>query len=128
MVEDRVTDGKRVAQLLASELSGRETGRLAAVSVVDADPDADPDPDGTFAYRVAVRDDIVAAVRTYPDAATLDMTDSPDGDSRPGAVVERARELGLHAEDGDGDDPPRVYVESGAAVKRALDALVDGLV
>ena len=31
MVEDRVTDPRRVAQLLASELSGRETGWLARV-------------------------------------------------------------------------------------------------
>ncbi|WP_459192193.1 hypothetical protein [Halosimplex sp. J119] len=132
MVEDRVTDGKRIAQLLSSELSGRDRGPLGDVSVVDADPDAEPSPEGTVAYGVAFRDDRVGTVRIYPDAATLTM------DRRADAVAEAAREAiaaferTLVAESdrdagltlpGDGT----VRIESGAAVKRAVDALVAGL-
>jgi hypothetical protein len=50
MVENRVTDGTRIAQLLASELTGLSRGPLSGVEVVDADPDAEPSPGGTFAY------------------------------------------------------------------------------
>ncbi|WP_415381328.1 hypothetical protein [Halosimplex sp. TS25] len=132
MVEDRVTDGKRIAQLLSSELSGRDRGALGDVAVVDADPDAEPSPDGTVAYGVEFRDERAGTVRIYPDAATLTM------DRRADAVAEAARDdistferderpaadrdTGLSvSEDG------AVRVESGAAVKRAVDALVAGL-
>jgi hypothetical protein len=55
VVDDRLTDGRRIAQLLASELDG-PGGVLAAVAVTDADRDADPTPDGAYAYRVTLRD------------------------------------------------------------------------
>jgi len=93
MVEDRVTDAKRVAQLLASELTGLETGPLAAVDVTDADPGADPSPGGTVAYRVTVEGAVVGAVVMYPDRVVVDL-----------------------GEDG-------LTVESGTAVKRAVDAV-----
>jgi hypothetical protein len=54
MVEDRLTDGRRIAELLASELDGLG-GALAAVAVVDADRDAEATPDGAYAYRVVRR-------------------------------------------------------------------------
>lgn len=119
MVEDRVTDGKRVGQLLASELSGRSDGRLDRVSVVDADPQARPDDDGTLAYRVAFDDDRVADVSLYPDRVELLVRTGPE------AVADRAREEGLEAIEA--DDGARVRVDDGAAVKRALDALLAGL-
>ena len=51
MVENRLSDGTRIAQLLASELTGdRDT--LARVVVADANPDVEPTADGAFAYRV----------------------------------------------------------------------------
>jgi hypothetical protein len=130
MVEDRVTDGKRIAQLLSSELSGRDRGTLGDVSVVDADPDADPSPEGAVGYRVAYRDERVGTVRLYPDAATLTVdsggdptgdgpaTDDPLGDR----VADAAAGPDLSVTD-DG----AVRIESGAAVKRAVDALVAGL-
>jgi len=52
MAKERITDGKRIGQLFASELTGLERGPLGAVSVVDADPDVEPTEDGAFAYRV----------------------------------------------------------------------------
>ena len=51
MVQDRLSDGKRIAQLLASELTGDQAA-LAHVVVADADPDVEPTADGAFAYRV----------------------------------------------------------------------------
>jgi hypothetical protein len=132
MVEDRVTDGTRIAELLASELSGREDGNLADVSVVDADPEAEPDPTGTTAYRVAVRGEVVAAVAIYPDAAELSFVPAEEpnaavpvdaGALDVAAVRERAREAGLDTD----EDRTVVRVESGAAVKRAFDAVRAGL-
>lgn len=128
MVEDRVTDPRRVAQLLASELSGRETGRLARVSVVDADEDAEPSPDGTVAYGVAVDgervgDDVRAGeVVLYPEAAALVVRDGVLDLDR---VVAAARD-GELAVDREGEDAT-VRVETGASTKRAVDAVVAGL-
>lgn len=51
MVQDRLSDGKRIAQLLASELTGDQS-TLANVVVADADPDVEATEDGAFAYRV----------------------------------------------------------------------------
>lgn len=113
MVEDRITDGKRIAQLLSSELSGRDRGALAAFDVVDADPDAEPSPDGTEAYGVAVRGERVGTVRLYPEAAALAV--DRGADSLAAAV--RGPDLSV-------TDDGAVRIESGAAVKRAVDALV----
>jgi hypothetical protein len=71
VTDDCITDGKRIAQLLASELSGLERGPLDAVSVSDADPDATPSERGTEAYRVTHRQDHIATVRLYPEHATV---------------------------------------------------------
>ena len=64
MVEDELDDGKRIAQLLASEITGHERPPLGRLSVENADPDAEPSLDGTFAYEVA-RD---AGLRVRPKA------------------------------------------------------------
>ena len=105
MVEDRITDGKRIAELLSSELEGLETGPLAAVSVVDADPQLTPTPEGALAYRVSHRDRVVGRVVCYPDQA----------------VFEPAAGDWLGADDG------QLVVSDGVAVKRAVDAIRDGL-
>ncbi|WP_436932219.1 hypothetical protein [Halosimplex halobium] len=118
MVEDRVTDGKRIAQLLSSELSGRDRGVLGDVSVVDADPDTEPAPEGTVGYAVTARGERVGTVRLYPEAATL----SVEGDLLADQVADAVEGPDLAVTD-DG----AVRIESGAAVKRAVDALVAGL-
>jgi hypothetical protein len=119
MVERRVSDGKRVGQLLASELEGLSVGVLDAVSVVDADADATPSEEGTEAYRVAHDGTVVASVwlhpehaavrlhgeRAWPDSEATDRTDGPTADET--TVLKRADSL---------------RVESGAGVKRAVDA------
>jgi len=107
MVEDRITDGKRIGQLLASELTGLATGPLADLAVVDADRDAQPSEDGTVAYRLAYRGERVATVSLYPDHAQVAFrTGAPSGRGKAGP--------------GDG---PTLRVESGAQVKRAADAI-----
>lgn len=109
MVEDRITDPRRIAQLLASELTGLATGPLAAVEVVDADRSAAPAPEGTDAYRIAYRGRPVGRVRLFPDAAVVEL----DGLSVAGADLPVERD----------GDTTRLRVESGAAVKRAVDAI-----
>ena len=111
MVETHVTDPVRIAQLLASELSGLEVGPLADVSVVDARPDATPAPDGTTAYRVAFAGEPFATVRLFPGHVAVDLR------------RERARwPTGTHYPERDGTT---LRVETGAAVKRTVDAVRD---
>jgi hypothetical protein len=135
MVERRVSDGKRVGQLLASELEGLSVGVLDAVSVVDADADATPSEEGTEAYRVAHDGTVVASVwlhpehaavrlhgeRAWPDSEATDRTDGPTADETDGPTADGT--------DGPTADETTVLkradslrVESGAGVKRAVDA------
>jgi hypothetical protein len=114
MVERRLSDGVRIARLLASELEGHG-GTLAAVSLVDVDPDVDPTADGAQAYAVERDGRRVATVHVHPDRARVDFVDAPD------RAAAAARERGLRVRPAE-TDPPRtlVFVEDGAAVKRAL--------
>ena len=115
MVKDRLTDGKRIAQLLASELDARENGPLARVAVVDADREATPSEDGTEAYTIAVDESPVGTVTLFPDHASVRLETAVE------AVLDAATEHGLDAErDSEGIV---VRVESGAAVKRAVDTV-----
>lgn len=123
MVEDRITDGKRIAQLLSSELDGREDGTLERVAVTNADTDVEPTTEGARAYDLEV------------------VTDESDGqrfarafvhDDRARVEFEREQELAAEA-GGDADlrvrpkasQPPRtlLFVESGAEVKRSTDVV-----
>lgn len=108
MVEDRITDGKRIAQLLASEVTGLDEGPLDALSVAESDPDATPAEDGTDAYALTTGDTTVATVSMYPDHATVTFEGGVTWDERP-ALLE-----------GGGNT---LVVSSGAAVKRAVDAV-----
>lgn len=124
MVEDRITDGKRIAQLLSSELTGLQSPPLDRVSVVDAQPEAEPAPDGTEAYGVAVDDERIATVSVYSDHALLSieriladdagLIESSDGEreNRDGITVTET------------DDDVQVRIEYAAAVKSAVDVLV----
>lgn len=128
MVEDRTTDGERTAQLLASELSGREDGHLGQFSVVDADGDATPTSEGALAYRVAVDGERVADVRIYPDGVEIRIVagaETGDGAFAVDSFVEGVTGPGLSVESATGETVVRI--EYGAAVKRAVDALVAGV-
>ena len=113
MVEERITDGKRIAQLLASELTGLERPPLDRIEVVDATPDAEPTPEGVEAYGVALDGDRIGTVTTYPESVTLTL----DGATE---AVESADGVTVTADDG----RVTVEIEYGAAVKRAIDVLV----
>jgi hypothetical protein len=123
MVEERTTDGKRIAQLLSSEVSGREDSGLAALDVVDADPDVEGSADGELAYEIArVEGDEpepLAEVYVHEDRARIEFREAVD------AAAETAKEVGLRVRP-KAVRPPRtlVFVEDGAEVKRATDVLV----
>jgi len=116
MVDERIRDGRRIGELLASELDGRTTGPLGAVAVVDADPDATPSPEGTVAYGIAAEGARIGTAVLFPDRVELRVTAGAD------SAVRAATQAGLPARR-DGDDAT-LRVESGAAVKRAVDAVV----
>ena len=125
MVEDRITDGTRIAELLASELDGREDPPLDRLAVVNADDDVEPSVDGALAYEIALRgeegesdgdvgdDEILGGVYVHPDRAHVEVATGVD------AVEEAASDAGLRVRP-KAVTPPRVlvFVESGAEVKR----------
>lgn len=118
MAEDRITDARRIAQLLASELHGRSDVGLDAVSVTDADPDVEPSTDGTRAYGIRADDDPLGEVFVHPDRARLELRAGLD------AAVEAAGERDLRVRP-KAVEPPRtiVFVETGAESKRAADVV-----
>ena len=144
MVEDRLTDGVRIGQLLASEISGNE-GRLRDLALADADPDVQPTADGALGYRI-VRGGgtdagvdgpdapLVAEVYVHPDRARIEFVGDDGGDTEadpPKVAADAADEAGLRVRP-KAVRPPRtlVFVEDGAEVKRALpafEAVVDAV-
>jgi hypothetical protein len=118
MVDDRLTDGRRIAELLASELDGLGDA-LEMVAITDADREVTPTPDGARAYRVTMRsedqDCELADVFVQPDRARVEFILAPD------VAAERAsaEELRVRPK---ASRPPRtlVFVEDGAEVKRAV--------
>ncbi|ELZ33045.1 hypothetical protein C465_01049 [Halorubrum distributum JCM 9100] len=125
MVTDRLADGVRIAELLASEVTGNESD-LRGLTVVDADRDVEPTADGALAYRIAREraetDDgateALAEVSVQPDRALIEAVVAPD------AAADAAREVDLRVRP-KAVHPPRtlVFVEDGAQVKRALAVL-----
>jgi hypothetical protein len=118
MVEDRVTDGRRIAELLSSELHGREDGGLAAVAVVDAAESVEPTADGALAYRVEADGDSLASAYVHPNRVHLAFEAGREGAARAGA------DAGLRVRP-KATRPPEtlVFVESGAEVKRAAEVV-----
>ncbi|MFC7187290.1 hypothetical protein [Halorubrum yunnanense] len=141
MVADRLTDGVRIGQLLASEVSGNE-GRLRDLALADADPDVEPTADGALAYRIVRAGDgdggsdaeagdvgdaaVVAEVSLHPDRVRIEFVGGGDAESPeiPEVVAAAADEAGLRVRP-KAVRPPRtlVFVEDGAQVKRALPVL-----
>lgn len=109
MVEDRLTDGRRIAQLLASELTGAGDA-LVALSVTDADPDVEPTTDGALAYRVRA----CAGVEGAPDAPDAPDDDDPDATDAPAVGATEIAAVYVH--------PDRVRVEFRVAPDVAAEA------
>ena len=124
MVTDRLADGVRIAELLASEVTGNESD-LRGLTVVDADRDVEPTADGARAYRIAREGsgtdeagEPVAEVYVQSDRARIEAVVAPDAAADAARAVDlRVRPKAVH--------PPRtlVFVEDGAQVKRALAVL-----
>lgn len=137
MVQDRLRDGTRIAQLVASELTG-DRQSLETVVVVEANPDVEPTDDGAVAYRVAhvstaaavdvgkrgqtTIDERVDADRTIlgtvfvqPERARIEFSAAPD------VAATAANSAGLRVRP-KAVEPPRtlVFVEDGAEAKRVL--------
>ncbi|UPW00991.1 hypothetical protein M0R88_02560 [Halorussus gelatinilyticus] len=131
MVEDRTTDGKRIAQLLSSEVSSREDSGLDGLEVVNADADVEPSADGELAYEIAFREDgdettdgddgdaVLAEVYVHDERVRVEFRERVD------AAADAAEEVGLRVRP-KAVRPPRtlVFVEDGAEVKRATDVFV----
>ncbi|SER91584.1 hypothetical protein [Natrinema salaciae] len=118
MVEERITDGRRIAELLSSEIDGREDGELADFGVTNADRDVEPTADGARAYDVTRRDERIARAFVHDDRAHLEFEAGQDAAADAAADVDlRVRPKATR--------PPKtlVFVESGAEVKRATDVL-----
>ncbi len=117
MAADRISDGHRIAELLASELESGATPD--ALGVTDADPDVEPTAEGAHAYRVRdqQRDDPVAEVSVQPDRAYVEFR------AAPAEAADAAEEAGLRVRP-KMVEPPRtvVFVEDGAQVKWVLSA------
>ncbi len=118
MVEERITDGRRIAELLASELDGRDDGVLDRATVTNADRDVEPTADGARAYDVTVDEERIARAFVYDERMRLEF----EADQEQAA--ETADRLGLRVRP-KAVEPPRtlVFVESGADVKRASDVV-----
>ena len=125
MVADRLADGVRIAELLASEVTGNESD-LRGLTVVDADRDVEPAADGALAYRIAREraetdegaTEALAEVSVQADRALIEAIAAPDAAAEAAGEADlRARPKAVH--------PPRtlVFVEDGAQVKRALAVL-----
>ena len=114
MVEDRITDGKRIGQLFASELTGLERGPLGVVSVENADPDVEPTTEGAFAFRVAADGDTLGTVEVTETMARLELeTPTTFESERDDVTIE--------------DGGWVVVAHSGAAVKVLVDVVAQNL-
>lgn len=125
MVEERVTDGRRIAELLSSEVEGR-AGTLAGLSVADAEPDIEPTTDGARAYAVVRNGDgdgdgdseRVATVYVQPEGVRVEVHRGVE--RAVAAAVER--DLRVRSRDGE-SVAALLFVDSGAETKRAADVL-----
>lgn len=123
MVRETITDGKRIGQLLASEVHGHQRGSLGQLDVVDADRDVEPTAEGAFAYGIVIvgddaAGDRIASAYVQPERLRLEFA---AGIESARTAAERANLRVRPAE----TEPPRtlVFVESGAEVKAALGVL-----
>jgi hypothetical protein len=112
--------GRRIAELLASELVAREDGLLARLALEDVgDAEAlDVDESGAFAYAVrADDDDHLADVYVHDDRVRVEFRRAQS------AVADAAREQGLRVRP-KAVEPPRtlVFVEDAGEVKSVLRA------
>lgn len=117
MVEDTLNNGRRIGQLLASEIRGRTREPLGSLAVVDV-RDADGRTDGLFAYGIDHGDERLAAVYVHENRASLAVLTGIE------VALAAAERNGLDLQEDPPDSPgPGAVVDSGVAVKRVLNVL-----
>lgn len=118
MVDERVTDGTRLGELLASELDNRTDTGLARIEVRNVDEAATATPAGTEAYEIWIDTDPIATVSLYPDQVELRFP-APEA-----PVLELADSVGLTGSKIPENDSVVVWVDDGAEVKRVVEVFV----
>lgn len=115
MVEETVGSGRRVAELLSSELSGRSDSVFGAVSVTNPDLDVTGSPQGERAYDIEYGHAVLGSVYVHEERARLVLEQGVD------AARSAATEPGLRVRGRGGPSPAvLVFLEDGAAVKQVL--------
>jgi len=122
MVTHELDDGIRIAELVASEITGHTDAPFDALAVENADLDVEPTVDGARAYDVTHDGDVLATVFVHPDRAHLELGLGLD----EARHVAEERHLRTRPK---AVDPPRllVFVENGAEAKRVLGVLADAV-
>lgn len=140
MVEERLTDGYRIGELLASEIDGRQSGPLATLVVANADRTVEGTPAGERAYDVRRLDDATDSGRdprrepTAEDAGELfarvfvhgtgaTLVIEPASEAMIGAARATAEDAGLEIDAEWDTDGIALRLAYGAQAKRALDVL-----
>ncbi|MFC7231132.1 hypothetical protein ACFQMM_06395 [Saliphagus sp. GCM10025308] len=121
MVEDRITDGRRIAELLASEIDGRADDELASLAVTNADRNVEPAVGGARAFDISFVDEDgdplerLARVFVHPDRAHLEFDQGRE------AAVDAAGEADLRTRP-KATTPAKtlVFLERAATVKRGV--------
>lgn len=118
MVGDELRDGIRIAQLVASEVTGHEDAPFSSLAIENADLDVESTIDGAEAFDVTHEGSVLATMFVHPDRAHLEFRSGLE-DARH-AAAERGLRVRPKAV-----EPPRliVFVENGAEAKRALGVL-----
>lgn len=121
MVDDRVTDGKRLGELLASEIDSRTDSGLERSAVRNSIEEASPSPTGTEAFEIWMDEEPIGSVVLYPDRLDIEfgLTDE--------AIMERAESVGLGVRDGADHRGVVVRVEDGVAVKAMVEVFLEVL-
>lgn len=118
MVDERVTDGTRLGELLASELDNRTDSGLARIEVRNVDEAATATPSGTEAFEIWMDTEPIATVTLYPDQVELRFC------VPVAPVLELADSVGLTGSEAPEDDAVVVWVDDGAEVKRVVEVFV----
>jgi hypothetical protein len=121
MTRDTVADGKRIGQLLSSEIHGHERGTLGKLAVVDAEKGVEPTADGAFAYAVELENGgggRIASAYVQPDRLRLEFEVGAE------TALSAADRVGVRARP-KAVEPPRtiVFVENGGEVKTVLGVI-----
>lgn len=132
MVEERLTDGYRIGELLASEIDGRRSGPLSSLAVANADRTVEGTPEGERAYDVRLlegdRDprreptpddagELFGQVFVHGTGATLALEEATE------AAIEAADAADLETDRDWRVGAVAIRLAYGAQCKRAIDVL-----